>query len=188
MEFNNKYYILRHGEALSNVKDVLSCWPEKFNNPLTEKGEQQIKKSAKELRDKSIDMIFSSDLLRARETAEIVGKELNIKPKLDKRLREQNVGVLNGQPIEKIREFFGERRTERFKLKPKKGERYVDIEKRMASFIKDIDKKYKRKNILIVSHELPLIMLEKWLWSIPADDFYKIDKAINNGQIKELVS
>ena len=58
MKLNNKYYILRHGEAVSNVKDVISCWPEKFYNPLTPKGVAKIKKVAKELKNKKIDLIF----------------------------------------------------------------------------------------------------------------------------------
>src|SRR5882724_5137403 len=98
MKLNNKYYILRHGQALSNVKGIISCWPETFKNPLTPHGKATIKESAVflqkllKLHGKTLDFIFASDLLRTRQTAEIVGKTLNIKPKFDKRLREIGFG------------------------------------------------------------------------------------------------
>ena len=63
MKLNNKYYVLRHGEAVSNVKDIVSCWPEKFNNPLTKKGVVKINRAASQLEKKKIDLIFHSSIL-----------------------------------------------------------------------------------------------------------------------------
>ena len=83
----NQYFILRHGEALNNLKKIFSCWPEKFHCPLTLNGQKQIKEIAKKLEKQKIDLIFTSDLLRTKQTAEIIGKKLKIKPKIDKRLR-----------------------------------------------------------------------------------------------------
>ena len=88
IKLKNKYYIMRHGQAISNVRDVCSCWPEKFYNPLTKLGIKMVKESAEKLKNKNINYIFCSPLLRTRNTAEIVGKSLKIKPKIDRRLRE----------------------------------------------------------------------------------------------------
>ena len=52
MKLNNKYYILRHGEALSNVKQVCSSWPEKFKNPLTKHGQEMVMAAAEMLKEK----------------------------------------------------------------------------------------------------------------------------------------
>jgi len=155
----NKYILLRHGEAVSNKKKIISCWPEKIPSPLTCKGREQIKIQAKKLKKKKIDLIFSSDLLRTRQTAEIVGKELKIKPKYDKRLREYNVGVFNGRPIVEFKKFFSSQKK-RFKTKPPKGETYNEIKKRMYVFLKEIDERYSAKNILIISHQIPLLLLK----------------------------
>ena len=46
MKLNNKYYILRHGEALSNVREIASSWPETFDNPLTGLGREMVKVAA----------------------------------------------------------------------------------------------------------------------------------------------
>lgn len=159
MKLNNKYYIMRHGEAISNVKEIVSSWPEKFENPLTESGKEAVKESAKILKYKNISLIFASDLLRTKQTAEIIGSILGINPEYDKRLREVGFGIFSGGSIKKMWEFFkGE--EERVKRGPLRGESYTQILERMCNFLEDTDKKYKGKNILIISHEGPLFLLQ----------------------------
>ena len=197
MKLNNKYFLLRHGHSLRNAKKIASCWPEKELHPLTEKGEKEIKEAAKKAKRKKIDLIFYSDLLRTKQTAEIVGKELKIKPKKDKRLREINVGVLNGKPIDEIGRFWDEERSlsileyysKRFQIAPPKGETYLDIENRFSDFIKETEKKYKDKNILIVSHQRPLTLLEKTMSGYGLEKFAKIiatKKEIKTGELRKL--
>lgn len=190
MKLNNKYYILRHGQALSNVRQICSCWPEKFKNPLTKKGKEQVKKAAQELKDKNINLIFSSPLLRTKQTAEIVGKLLKIKPKFDKRLREIDFGIFNSGSLEKMWEYF-KTEEERIKQRPPKGETYPEILERMVSFLKDVDKKYKGKNILIISHEGPLVLLQGKVMELSLKETIKefpLEKRIHKGEIRELNS
>ena len=158
MKLNNKYYILRHGEASSNVKDIVSCWPEKFRNPLTEKGREKIKEVAGQLKNKGVNLIFSSDLLRAKQTAEIVARELKIKIKFDKRLREIGFGIFNAKPSEDFLRYF-KGIKDRIKNKTPGGENYEEVSGRIFAFFTEINKKYKGKNILIVSHQAPLLFL-----------------------------
>lgn len=186
MKLNNKYYLMRHGQAISNVKNVSSCWPEKFHNPLTKLGRKMVKESAEKLKDKNIDLIFASPLLRTKMTSQIVGEILEVKPKFNLMLREQNSGIFNGESSRELMNFFGEKTYKRFRMKPKNGETYVDIEKRMVKFLKKIDKKYKNKNILIISHELPLILLDCRVKGIPNKEFYNRREKISTAQIKEL--
>lgn len=154
----NKYFLLRHGEALSNVKEILSCWPEKKKFPLTEKGRKDIKAVAEDLKEKNIDFIFSSDLLRTKQTTEIIAAAFGVKPKYDKRLREYDIGVFNGRPEAGMTEFFSKRN--RFKDVSPKGENYTQVAERMFDFFKELEKKYSGKTILIISHQVPLTMLE----------------------------
>ena len=158
MKLKNKYYLLRHGEAVSNVKDVVSCWPEKFYNPLTGKGVRKIKKVAKGLKNKNIDLIFSSPLLRTKQSAEIVANELGLKVKYDKRLRELGVGVYNGKSAREFFKYF-RNREERITRAVPSGESYSEILKRIFDFFKGVNKKHKGKKILIVSHQAPLLLL-----------------------------
>ncbi len=155
----NRYIFLRHGQALSNIKSIVSCWPERFFNHLTKKGRKQAEISSQRLKKEKINLIFSSDILRTKQTAEIVGKTLGIRPKFDKRLREYNVGILNGKPVKEIGDFF-DSQIKRFEVKPPKGETYQEIVKRMFAFFEKTEKNYSEKNILIISHEVPLTLLE----------------------------
>jgi len=193
----NRYFILRHGESLNNIKDIGNCWPEKIYCPLTKRGEKQIKKIAKDLKKKKIELIFSSDLLRTKQTAEIIEKELGLTSKFDKRLREINVGILNGKPLKEIRKFWDkegrlsplECYLKHFQSSYPKGESYTDLKKRMYEFIKEIDKKYQEKNILIISHHRPLSLLEKANYGFDLKQLTKIileKKEIKVGEIREL--
>lgn len=177
---------MRHGQAISNVKSIVSCWSEKFYNPITKMGKKMAKESAESLKDKNIDMIFASPLLRTKMTSEIVGKALKLKPKFDMRLKEQNSGVFNGRPFPELQEFFGEKGVRRFNVLPPKGETYNDIKKRMVGFLRAIDKKYKNKTILIISHELPLIFLDCAVKGIVNRDFYKKREKIHTAEVREL--
>lgn len=197
MKLKNQYFILRHGESLRNVENRASCWPEKIKSPITERGIKQVKKSAKELKKKNIDLIFSSDLLRTKQTAGIVSKEIGVKIKIDKRLREVNVGILNNKLIDEIGRFWDKERRlspleyykKRFKVAPDKGENYVQLEKRMFDFFKEMEKKYEGKNILIVSHQRPLTLLEKAVHNYSLEKFIKIvveKKEIKTGELRKL--
>ncbi len=164
---SNKYLILRHGESDRNVKNLVSCWPEKSKCSLTKRGRRQIAKVAEKIKKAKIDLIFSSDLLRTRQTAEIIERETGVKPKFDKRLRELDMGGLNGKSVKIAGRFWDPERKlkkldyylKRFKVRAPKGENYSDAQKRMHSFLKDTDKKYQNKTVLIISHEFPITAL-----------------------------
>lgn len=193
----NQYYIIRHGYSWKNKKNIASCWPEKTSYRLTEKGEKQVKEIAKKIKKERIDLIFSSDLLRTKQTAEIIGKELGLKPKFDKRLREVNVGIFNGRPIDEIGRFWDEERKlfplsyykKRFQIAPPKGETYADIEKKLSNFIKEMEKKYNGRSILIISHQRPLTLLEKVMYNYSLKKFVSIilgKKEIKTGELRKL--
>ena len=186
MKLNNTYYIMRHGQSISNVKEICDCWPEKIYSPLTKIGRTAVKESAEKLKEKDIDMIFASPLLRTKQTSEIVGRALKVKPKFTLELKEVDCGIYNGQPFEKLQEFLGEKGLRRFKLLPKNGETYIEIKKRMVDFLKKVDSKYKGKNILFVSHELPLLLLYCAVKKIPNKDFFLKREKISTAELRKL--
>ena len=194
---NNKYFILRHGESVVNVKKLANCWPEKIHYPLTEKGKRQIRGAVQKLKKEKIDLIFSSDLLRTKQTAEIVGQELGSKINFDERLRDVNIGIFNGKPLGKTGEFWNkgenltplEHYSKRFQTAPPEGENYVELEKRMFGFIKEMDQKYQGKNILIVSHKRPFTLLEKVVLGYDMEKFVETilkEKEIKTGELRKL--
>ena len=154
----NKIFLLRHGEAENNIKNILSCFPEKKQYNLTIKGKKQIETLAKELKNQKIDIIFSSPILRTKETAEILSKKLGVEIIFDKRLIELNLGQFNGGSYDKFIKIFAPEKLKEgsVELGVESGEQ---MEKRLKNFLKDLNKKYNNKNIIIISHGNPLQVL-----------------------------
>lgn len=89
------FYIFRHGQTIWNAEGRPQGQSE-FPVPLTITGQEQARALAQKLADKKIKLIVSSDLLRAKQTAEIVAAALKVPVKFDSRLREVDYGILNG--------------------------------------------------------------------------------------------
>ena len=166
----NTYYLMRHGESEKQKLKVISSWPEPSELSLTAKGKKQIKAVCQELAKEKIDVIVSSDILRAKQSAQILGKELGKEVIFDEGLRENSAGTLNGASMDKVKEFYhreGETRLEhylrRFEVKPPKGESWLDAQKRLYEFLRRMEKTYQGKRILLMSHGFPLIALEACL-------------------------
>jgi isoleucyl-tRNA synthetase len=183
----NRYFLLRHGESELQVKfkDRIQIWeksPKEY--PLTEKGKEQIKKLIKKLEKEKIDLIFSSDFLRTKQTAQIIAKALSIKIIFDKRLRDINYGDFCGRLKREYFEKFPDtlEKFEKNSKKPKKGENWFDVKKRMLNFIEDVERKYQGRNILIVSHGDPLWILEGILKGKKNEDILR--ERIKKGVIK----
>ncbi len=158
----NSYFVIRHGEAESNASDTVNS---NFENsgkfPLTGKGKKEIEEAVEKLRDNKIDMIFSSDFRRTRETAELIAEKLGVNKEsliFDKRLREVNTGVFDGKSPDEYHALFSSQ-EDKFYKNPPGGENLNELKRRAGDFLYDIEAKYRGKNILIVSHEYPIWLL-----------------------------
>lgn len=193
----NRYFLLRHGESIPNVEEFHCSWPEPKGGSLTSNGRRQVEKLIPKIKRNKIDLIFSSDILRAKQTAEMIGKAINMKIEYDKRLREIDVGGLNGKNLSEARKYFDpESRLNEEEIIFKKfydgfpgGEKYSQAMIRMRSFIKEIEKKYKNKNILIISHDAPISLL---IYSMSGQNFFegvgqRKKISLKTGEMRELV-
>ncbi len=148
------FHFMRHGEAEQNVEDIISAYPEPGVYHLTEKGKEGARAAAEALKAKGVDLIFSSDLLRTRETAEIVAEATGVPVVTDPRLREFNVGIWNGKSekdFDKSRPAAGW-----WKIAPEGGETWTGIRSRMVEIVNELTAKHPGKSIVIVSHGDPL--------------------------------
>jgi isoleucyl-tRNA synthetase len=161
----NNYWVMRHGEAESNIFNIIDSGQRK-NLHLTPRGRKQalasITKFKSELAKKKIklDMIVASDVTRTQETEEIdVSVFVGEKVLFDKRLEEIHLGpTLTGNHDEKYAVVFPTYES-RFEKRPEGGESLRDLRARIWDFLKEYEKKYEGKNILIVTHEYPTWML-----------------------------
>ncbi len=184
----NKYFMVRHGEAKSNVEGFLDGDGNKDNH-LTDNGKKQVVEVAKEIKEKNIDVIFHSPLLRAKETALIIKDELGFSGdfKEDKRLSEVKGGMLQNKTIKDYEGYF-KNFLERF-TKENGEETYSDIKKRLGEFIYELEEKFEGKNILVVSHESPLWLLQSVALGLNAKEAVKMKNEkefIDNAELKEL--
>ena len=99
--------LVRHGETDWNADGRLQG---QTDRPLSDFGRRQARRLADELADEELEAIYSSDLSRARETAEIVAERLGLSVVLDPDLREKDWGTWEGlTAVERDRvEFAGE--------------------------------------------------------------------------------
>jgi isoleucyl-tRNA synthetase len=152
----NTFYFVRHGEARQNLLNINSCYPEKEVYDLTETGVKEAEQGVKELKTLGgVDLIFSSDILRTKRTAEVYGKILGVEVKVDKRLREFDFGIYNGHPSSD----WYKKDQNLWEEGPEGGENWADIKVRIVEFINEVNERYKGKRILVASHGDPLWVL-----------------------------
>lgn len=195
----NKFLVVRHGEAESNVLDILSSNP-KTKHHLTKKGIEQAEETADKLlnsplltkESKEVDVIYCSPFLRTKETAEIIAAKIGYpveKIIFDERLHEIYVGEMDGKPDPEYQALFKEK-IEKFWHAPRGGETYTDVKKRMTEFLYDINKKHEGKNILIVSHNTPIFLMFAGMQGMTPKESMKLRKTdipfIHNSEIMEI--
>ncbi|MBI2100962.1 MAG: class I tRNA ligase family protein [Candidatus Vogelbacteria bacterium] len=156
----NRYFVMRHGEAENNVLKVLSS---RADNPhhLTERGRAEIEQAAGRLRSAEINLIVSSDFIRTRETAEIIVRTLGLPAGsviYDERLREVNHGELNNQPVNVYRDYF-KTAEQYFVDRLPGGENFTEVKRRLGEALYDLEKAYRDRKILIITHESPSWLL-----------------------------
>lgn len=96
---------VRHGETLWNKEGRQQGH---LDSPLTDLGKAQAQALAQGLKGQPIDLVVSSDLGRARQTADIITSALDQKYITDPRLRERNLGCFQTFTMEEVRDKFPE--------------------------------------------------------------------------------
>lgn len=146
METKIIYYV--HGTTYDNASKRCSGWKQVELNDL---GKQQAKDLGKNTKF-TFDVLFSSDLIRAIDSANLAFPE--VEKHQDKRLRECNYGDYDGE--DKTLVVYEEHIDTPFPS----GESLKDVEKRVREFLKDIYKKYKGKTIGVIAHRAPQLAIE----------------------------
>lgn len=154
---SNRYFVMRHGEAMDNAMHLDDPKGDP-NNHLTDKGKKESITAAKKLKNKKIDLIFTSPFLRTRETAEVLRLELGLDEKqmvIEERLHEYN---------EKEHRLVAER---------------------VGNFIYDAENKFQNKNIVIISHGNPIWILKEIAAGLSYADFTE-QQMLHTGEVEEL--
>lgn len=150
------FYLVRHGEAENNLRFVLNSAGAKKEYPLTEKGREQAKEAAKKLHAVEADELFSSPILRAKQTAEIISGVTGLPIVFDNRLWEAGMGVFNDQSQKTLLKKYP-RPEMRLAPDPQdQMESFLNVYSRLETFLDELKEKYSGKKIILVSHGDPL--------------------------------
>lgn len=152
-----KLYFVRHGESVANLLREFSNTG--IKHPLTETGTQQAQRLATQLSDIPFARIFSSPVLRAMQTAQIIAERRAMEVEVTEALREWNVGIYEGTTDPKGWELHGSVQADWFfhhkpESKMPGGENLIEITNRFVPFLDGLVQQYKDtdRNILCVSH------------------------------------
>ena len=159
-----------HGTTYDNASGKCSGWKQVELNDL---GIEQAKNLGKLTKDLKFDIIFTSDLKRAIDSADLAWPEC--KKIQDSRLRECNYGDYDGESKDLV--IYEKHIDAQFP----NGESLKDVEKRITEFIEDIKEKYNGKIIAIVAHRAPQLAFEvltkKITWEEALENDWRKTKA-----------
>jgi len=145
--------VVRHGETEWNSIGRHQGW---LDSNLNKVGVEQANCIADLLKKQVFDVLYSSDLGRAKQTAKIISQKINLNIKVDKRLRERNLGILGGLTANQFNEnypdeYINYRKGEVDYVLPN-GESIRQAYERSTKCLEEIATNHSNKNILIVTH------------------------------------
>jgi isoleucyl-tRNA synthetase len=157
----NKYFTMRHGEAEQNVSDIINSNPKNVFY-LTEEGKKQVSAATAMANKEKINLIITSPFERCKETAEIVRRSLGLGD--DSVIVMDSLGEFKKTPAfegKKWNEYWKlyTNTKERFEKAVDGGENLLDLNKRMGGMLFELEKKYSNKNILLISHDGPIVAM-----------------------------
>lgn len=172
------FYFIRHGESLANQQNRL-CGHADWD--LTDLGREQAKCTAGLLKDVPVDVVLSSDLLRAYHTAEAVAQLKGLPVQTDPGFREIFVGPWEGQleadVIAKEPELLAAWRKE-LKHVPG-GESVKELYARVKAALDRAAVQYAGKHVVVATHATPIRVLTCVFSGRPLEDAVHIQPASN---------
>jgi broad specificity phosphatase PhoE len=142
--------LARHGETDWNR---IGRWQGQADPPLNEEGRRQAAVLAEQLAGDSVRAIYSSDLLRASETARVVGERLGLAVVEDRGLREIDVGSWSGLTRAEVQDQYPEgfARFLRGEI-GHDGETREQLTERVVATVERIGAAHQDETVLVVTH------------------------------------
>jgi len=147
-------YLVRHGETVWNAEGRLGG---SSDIPLSDRGHQQAKALAERLRDVPIAAIYSSPLLRARQTAEAIAKPHRLSVRFVPELSEIDYGEWEGMAVAELAQRFPEmercRTDDPMRFVAPNGESFADFVGRVTAAMERLARQHSNERIVCVAHQ-----------------------------------
>jgi probable phosphoglycerate mutase len=176
MEDNLWIGVVRHGESTANVAarsaehdrlDLIDVDEREADVPLSDLGRQQAESLGRRMQsltaDELPDLVVTSPFLRARQTAEIALGDLDVRVRVDERLRDRDLGVLDLHTVQGIQSSFPEeserrRRHGKFYYRPPGGESWADVALRLRAVLREIEQDRRGRRVVLFAHDVVVSM------------------------------
>lgn len=152
-----------HSRTTDNETGIATGW---LPGRLSETGRGFARALGERRRDDGIAVVFTSDLARAVETAEIAFAGSGLRIREDSRLRECNYGELNGRPVPEI----DVERLRRIDEPLPGGESYRQVVDRTQSFLDDLSPEFDDSRVLLIAHSANRWALDHLLHGTPLEE------------------
>ena len=166
-------YVARHGETDFNGQ---GRYCGSTDIPLNRKGLEQAGQLSENLTGTNFDVIISSSLIRARQTAEIINESLNLSLILSDDFKERNLGVYEGlaqeEIIKKYPDLWERKCTRQLDDAPTNGETIRQLDERITKALVKLEKEYSDKSVLLVTHGGVAMIINRYYNKLPFDEMY----------------
>lgn len=170
-----RIYLIRHGETANAKEQALNGH---FDVALSSKGEGQIRAVANALQDRPIRAVYSSDLKRARASADIVSQPHKLKPVCYPALRELSFGAWEGLSLAELNRKYPGEVAKRFKnpdtFQAEGGETFRQLRERVLPRFHEIVGCHPAEEIIIMAHGGVNRVILGHLLGIPFSNIFRI--------------
>jgi broad specificity phosphatase PhoE len=169
-------WLIRHGQTDWNLK---GRWQGQSPDapPLNETGRAQALAVRELLKNEHFSAIYSSDLLRSHQTAQLLAEPLGLSVTLEPRLREMDLGDWEGMLSDEIKEQFPHELAERVRdpinTRAPRGESPMQVARRVISAVDEITLRHCGEPVLIVAHGISLAVIICLARGIPLDQIFE---------------
>lgn len=172
-----KLFVVRHGESQTNREYLVGG---RTDVSLSERGMEQANALAEKLVTKGIDLIISSPLKRARQTAELANAIIRVPILFDDRLMELNFGTFErtsarAPAFRKLRNSFAGRFPQ--------GESTCRVIQRVFNMLDEVTQTYADQTVLLVTHNVTSKSINAYCCTLTDEEFH--DFRLENCELKE---
>lgn len=165
-----KIYVTRHGQTARNAVNRVCGGARDL--PITDMGREQAKSLAGKLSGAEIDLIISSPMIRAAETAQIISRQISSPVIYSRRLKERDYGRYEGESRENP-EY--KRAKREFSNPLGSGESLLAVAARVYPFLDEIIEKYRDKTLLLVCHGGITRVINSYFTPLTDRDFHNFN-------------
>jgi broad specificity phosphatase PhoE len=181
-----KIILIRHGQGENNLHSLIGGWSDLS---LTELGVQQAQAVADRLNEELTEdyKFYSSDLVRAKQTAEIICETLSKTPQFVVELREHNPGIVSGMHVEEAKKLLQDVSEPSLEWRPfPEAENAGEFYARVSSYMDKLVEREER--VVIVSHGGTIQNIIRWWIGSPLPDYYRVGFGVANTSVTVLDS